>query len=352
MRNTFIASALATATALAGSSGDYLESTPYDAGQDHSAHEHHHHHYAPIGVMGSHIHEKGTWMASYRYMYMRMEQNYDGDSTVGDSGVLRDFVVTPQHMDMEMHMFGLMYAPTDRLTLMGMLNLVELSMKHVTRAGGTFTTKSSGLGDSSVGALYQLYANDNQSLHVGLMALLPSADIDRKDDTPLGRAQLPYPMQLGAGSWGLAPSLTWTGQQEAWSYGAQLSGKCYLAENENDYRLGNRYNATAWGARHWSDAFSTSLRVSFSRWEDIHGADPDITTTPPGGPLAGVPLVPTADPDLRGGTRIDISLGANLRIPKTEATLAIEAGVPLYQELDGPQLGVEWFGTAGVQFTF
>ena len=80
--------------------------------------------------MGSHVLEKGKWMASYRYMYMRMEENYDGSSTVSDASVLNDFIVTPTDMEMQMHMFSLMYAPTDRLTLMGMINLVQTSMNH------------------------------------------------------------------------------------------------------------------------------------------------------------------------------------------------------------------------------
>ena len=354
LKNTLILSALAILPAIAGNHGNFLEPANYtgETGTpDHSSH-HHHHLDTPIGVMGGHIHRKGDWMASYRYMYMDMEQNFNGDSTVGNSSVLQDFVVTPVSMEMQMHMFGLMYGATDKLTLMGMLTLAERKMDHVTRAGQSFTTRSSGLGDSSVGALYQLFSNDTQSLHVGLQVLLPSAGIDERDDTPLGRTQLPYPMQLGSGSWGVSPSITWTGHRGNLSYGAQASAKFHLAENDNDYRLGNSYQGTVWGSHRWTDYFATSLRVTVSRWEDIHGADPDITTTPPMGPLAGTPLVPTADPDLRGGTRIDVSLGANFRIPKTGATFGVEGTLPVYQELDGPQLGSEWSLTAGIQFVF
>ena len=45
---------------------------------------------APIGVMGDHLHDAGQFMASYRYMYMRMEQNFDGTSSVSDQSVLAD----------------------------------------------------------------------------------------------------------------------------------------------------------------------------------------------------------------------------------------------------------------------
>lgn len=353
MKNTLIVSALSTTAALAGNDGDFFTSAE-TVPKGSSTHEHHSRPdaHAPIGVMAGHTHAKGEWMASYRYMFMNMEQNFDGTSTVSNATVLEDFVVVPQSMEMQMHMFGAMYAPTDKLTLVGMVNLVQLTMDHRTRDGGSFTTESSGLGDSSFGGLYQIFQSDSHRAHIGLLALLPTADIDNQDDTPLGFSQLPYPMQLGSGSWGVAPSITWTGINGDWSYGAQAGAKIYLADNTNDYRLGNRYEGTAWGARRWSSWLSTSLRVSISHWENISGADPDITTTPPGGPLAGVPLVPTAETNLRGGTRVDLSAGANFLIPGTGARFALEVGGPIYQNLDGPQLGAEWFTTAGVQFVF
>ncbi len=34
--------------------------------------------HAPIGVMGDHMHHKGEWMLSYRYMHMDMEGNRIG----------------------------------------------------------------------------------------------------------------------------------------------------------------------------------------------------------------------------------------------------------------------------------
>lgn len=353
MKSTLLLSALASSYAFAGSSGD-SQDTPIVLDEAAGGHGHHARpdSHAPIGVMADHTHGKGEFMASYRYMFMSMEQHFDGSSTVSDATVLQDFAVTPTRMDMQMHMLGLMFAPTDRLTLVGMVSAVDLRMDHVTRTGQTFTTESSGIGDSSIGGLYQFHKTDRSYAHFGLMALLPTADIDNRDDTPLGVSQLPYPMQLGSGSWGIAPSITYTGFSGDWSYGGQASAKIYLADNENDYRVGDRYEATVWGARRWSDWLSTSLRAKISHWQNITGADPDITTTVPGGPLAGTPLIPTADTRRRGGTRVDLSLGFNVLIPNTGARLAIEGGIPLYQNLDGPQLGAEYFVTAGVQYAF
>ena len=116
---------------------------------EHAHHDHHHHDLidAPIGVMGSHLHEKGDWMFSYRYSRMAMEQNRDGTNNVSDADVLSDFPVTPSDMDMEMHMFGAMYGVNDQLTLMAMVPYTIKSMNHTTRAGGSFETETEGFGD-------------------------------------------------------------------------------------------------------------------------------------------------------------------------------------------------------------
>ena len=62
--------------------------------------------------------------------------------------------------------------------------------------------------------------------------------------------------------------------------------------------------------------------------------------------------VPTADPDRRGGSRVDLGLGLNFKLPMKGHRLAVEAALPVYQDLDGPQLGAEWILTAGWQFAF
>ena len=57
-------------------------------------------------------------MLSYRYMRMGMNGLLDDDDHISPSKVLEDFPVTPTSMDMEMHMFGIMHAPIERITLM------------------------------------------------------------------------------------------------------------------------------------------------------------------------------------------------------------------------------------------
>ena len=76
---------------------------------------------------------------------------------------------------------------------------------------------------------------------------------------------------------------------------------------------------------------STSLRLSARDTGSIDGADSALN------PM----MVPTADPDLRGGSVVDAGFGVNLIAqngPLAGHRLAVEYSVPVHQDLDGPQL--------------
>ena len=309
-------------------------------------HVSHVHGHAPIGVMGDHIHKKGELMLSYRYMFMNMDGNRNGTSRVSDQTVLQDFAVTPTDMDMEMHMLGAMYAVSDDLTLMVMIPIINLSMSHLTRSGARFQTQANGLGDIKLGALYSLLKNENHRVHLNAGLSLPTGEIDERDDIPLGsQLQLPYPMQLGSGTYDIMPGITYTGFANSLSWGAQVMGTVRLGENSNDYTLGDRFETSIWGAYAATDSFSGSLRLAWNSWDNIDGADPLLNPT----------IVPTADPDLRGGERLDIGIGINSLVTTGRLKglrIALEYLFPIHQDLDGPQLETDGILTTGVQMTF
>ena len=305
--------------------------------------------HAPIGVMGDHTHEAGETMLSYRYMFMPMEHSYLDDSTIGDARIIspsgEGFLVTPTRMEMEMHMLGLMHAPTDNLTLMFMAPYIVNTMDHVRRDGKRFTTESEGFGDISLSGLVKIYDQKRQRVHLNLGVSAPTGSIGEEDVVPgLGVTQLPYPMQLGSGTWDMKPGITYLGQADQVSWGAQIMGSLPLGTNNHGYSKGNSVMATAWTARVLNDWSSASLRLTGTSWENYDGSDSELVTGPN--------VVPTADPDRRGGSRLDLGVGLNIKTPLKGHRLAIEAALPLYQNLDGPQLGVEWALTVGWQFAF
>ena len=253
--------------------------------------------------MSDHLHKKGEWMFSYRYMRMHMEGNRIGDNSVSPTTIATTVPnrffgrpmqpptlrVVPTKMTMDMHMFGAMYAPTDDLTLMGMVNYIEKEMDHLTFMGpagpairGSFTTRSEGFGDVKLGGLYRLYDDSVHHFHLNLGLSLPTGDITQRDDVlaPTGARptlRLPYAMQLGTGTFDLLPGITYNGRVGDVSWGAQYRAEIRLEdENDEGYAWGDKHAVTAWAAYQWAPWISTSLRVDAMTQDSIDGIDPRI----------------------------------------------------------------------------
>ncbi len=301
--------------------------------------------HAPIGVMGDHTHHAGEWMLSYRFMRMDMKGLRDGTKELSRDDVFdRGYMVSPVRMTMEMHMFGAMFAPTDDLTLMAMAPYVRYSMDLVTRMGETFTTESDGIGDIRLSGLLVLHRWSRQQVHLNAGVGLPTGSITARDGTPAGPdRQLPYPMQPGSGTVDLLPGVTYLGQVDDWSWGGQATGTFRLGTNDRGYSLGNRGEATAWGARKLTRWLSGSLRLDGRTWGGVDGGDAALDPQ----------MVPTANPHALGGRELDAALGVNLYGRGGAIRghrLAAEVAVPIYRSLDGPQLETDWKLTVGWQY--
>jgi len=301
----------------------------------------------PIGVMADHTHHEKGGMLSYRYMRMDMRPNYIGDSQVTPAQALgAGFLITPLNMQTEMQMLGGMYAPSDELTLMFMLPHLDKSMRHLVANGTQFTTKTNGIGDFKFGGLLKIFDRDHQRAHINLIMSAPSGSTTEQGFVPPagGVVRLPYPMQLGSGTWDFHPGITYLGQSGNISWGSQLLGTVHLGNNDEGYSLGNDITLSTWIAYRICDSLSTSFRVSGTSWKNIGGRDPLIR-----GP------VPTANPNLRGGSSVDMFGGINYEFQKGTLKghrIAFEAGNRVYQNLDGPQLGMDWMFLLGWQKEF
>ena len=338
--------------------------------------------YSPLGVMGNHVHQVGEAMFSYRYGIMEMNGNLNGSTAVSTQDILdAGFMMAPTSMRMEMHMLGAMYAASDSITLMAMLPLkrIEMSSRMPMPANPSMTmtrqAKTSGAGDLKLAGILPLWATDDHSrtliLNAGLS--IPTGSI--KETGPGMNAgetmRLPYPMQLGSGTFDLLPGLTYLAEKDDWSWGTQATSVIRLGENGEGYSLGNRFQATAWYARKLSDMLSASARIEGVTWGNIDGQDTAMNQM----------MSPNARADLRGGERVDILFGLNIFLdtdkwdkwdrlfvdkdngqllqakPKEnsmdkETRLGIEIGFPVHQDLDGPQMESDWRLMVGLQVSF
>lgn len=324
--------------------------------------------HAPIGVMADHTHAAGEVMLSYRYSAMTMSGNQIGTDDVdpdfiattvpnrfaGRPGQPPTLRVVPVDMTMQMHMLGAMYAPTDVLTLMAMVPYVRKHMEHITYQGGMgtnrlgrFTTVAEGLGDVSLTAMASIVKIEHRRLHTSFGLVAPTGAVDDTDDVlaPNGMRptlRLPYPMQVGSGSWAAKPGVTYAGHDGPWSWGLQYAGTVYLEDNDEGWSRGDVHQITGWGARLIAPSVSASLRLTAETEDDIAGIDPAI-----------VAPVQTADPANQGGERVAVLSGVNWQ-PRgaTNHRLALEVGYTVWQDLNGPQLERDARFVVGYQVAF
>ncbi len=360
-----VAAILAMAPLPALADDDFLPSSGFSVSGGHDAPVRADGH-APIGMMGDHMHHQGEWMLSYRYMHMDMEGNRIGTSNVSPDTIVTTVPnifappptlrIVPLWMTMDMHMLGAMYAPTDDLTLVVMVNYLDKEMRHVTYQGmagsnvlGHFTTEADGWSDTKLTALYRLYQNGHHHVHLNLGLSLPTGSVTERGTvlTPMNtqsNVRLPYAMQLGTGTFDLLPGLTYTDRAGDLSWGAQYLAEIHLGENDEGYAWGDKHTVTGWLAYEWAPWISTSVRLAAMTQGKIDGIDSNIS-----GP------VQTANPAFYGGERVDAYFGVNLigeTGPIRGHRLALEVGAPIYQDLNGPQLETDWTLTVGWQKAF
>jgi len=322
--------------------------------------------HAPIGVMGDHMHQADEFMFSYRYMDMKMSDNLQGKNDISSDQIATTIPnifakmpmmpptvrVVPQTMSTKMHMLGFMYAPTNNLTLMLMVNYFERAMRLSTYKGmmgntvlGDFTTQSTGLGDTKLGLLYRIYDNDTHHFHLNVNWQIPTGKIDKTADvlTPMNtriNMRMPYAMQLSSGSNIIELGATYNVYADRHSWGAQILYSAALDTNDEHYKVDDKLQLSAWYAHQITNFLSSSLRLTYLNNDGIEGADNKIMAP-----------VTTANPKNYGGDYINAAIGINTLFAHKHR-VAFEYSIPLKQHVTGVQMKMDNMFTVGYQFAF
>ncbi|MCF8006105.1 MAG: DUF3570 domain-containing protein [Methylovulum sp.] len=339
----------------------------------HSEHQHHHqhqahsHNHAPAGVMFDHLlTDAGSWMIGYRFMHdeqggaMLHGTHSTTDHTIVTTGCgtgSEGCRLTPTVMDMSMHMLDIMYAPLPGLTLMLMPQFMDMAMNlrnltgappipvggHVHSGTGHAT---GGIGDTGMYALIKALDLTHHHVHFGLGLSAPTGDVDIQ----LRRAHqqdegfIHYGMQLGSGTWDFKPSLTYTGQHEQWSWGAQFSSTQRLEDKgSTGYALGDVWQTTAWGSYQLSPGWSASIRGVHTNQQAITGQFTDLQGVVNGVLLDNVNQRsgPMDFAKNYGGRFWDIGFGVNYMVSEGDFSgnsMGVEWLQPLSTDVNGVQL--------------
>ena len=105
---------------------------------------------------------------------------------------------------------------------------------------------------------------------------------------------------------------------------------------------GNYQEVNGWAGYTWFPGFTTTARANFNVQSPIVGADGWI-----------IGKIQVADPNFYGGKRIELFGGASLDgklLGFSGVSLLVEGGIPVYQNLDGPQLAKAWQATAALRW--
>jgi hypothetical protein len=303
--------------------------------------------HAPAGVLDVRCPMDGAWMVTLRTSYTRFQGlRRNSHRITTDEALGLGYMQVPESMSMSMTMLELMYAPSDTLTLGASVPWIANSMRMRTNLGERFTMDSSGIGDVQVGADLVAWQLGEQTVSIGLSLGLPSGSITEAGGMPGAPAtRLEYALQLGSGTWDITPRADWRMRSDPFTYGVELSGTTRSGHNDQDYALGDRVSATAWGSQEWNTSWSGSVRLTASRWGNVRGADPDLDPS----------LSPSNDPRKQSGERFDGALGVNW-LPfagrLSGSVIGLEIGIPLAQDLAGPQLSEDWFASLHVGISF
>lgn len=323
----------------------------------HSGHAGHQHNHGdvPAGVMFGHMLDKaGDFMVGYRFMYGRQAGDIlNGTGAVNDQAIVDQGCsdalncrFTPTYMNMKMHMLNIMYAPTNWLNVMLMPKFVDMEMNirkldgsppappDVHEHTGIAGHSTGGVGDTTLSSLIKLYNAPGHRLHMGLGVSAPTGNtgLEFRRVFQIDGGLVHFGMQLGSGTWDFLPNLTYAGDHNRWSWGAQLSGVKRLEDqNKSGYRLGDIFQATSWGGYRLTPWLSATVRGIYTVQGAIHGDFNEFNGR------AG----PMDFPANHGGQFWDVGFGINATVPKGKYAgnnLSFEWIQPVQDDVNGFRL--------------
>jgi hypothetical protein len=299
----------------------------------------------PIGVRFGEPLVGTRFRVAYSYERIEYQGLRDSDRNVSASDVLGNvappvYTRTPRSLTTDVHTVELSYAPHPRVTLVIELPVLRKRLDTIAAAGAESHVTTHGIGDVGFALIVPFIQkkHERSQLHVGLD--VPTGRVRRQR----GGARRPFDSQLGNGTVDLEWGLTYRGQFHRWSWGGQVQGHHPVGMNDLDYRDGSRFEASIWGGVGLWEGLRASLRMDIEKQNNIrvHGND-DIEML----------VDPSDNAKARGGLRLSIRPGFTMELPHAKhQRIAVEFGLPFYQNLDGPQLERDWSVKAGWQWGF
>jgi len=312
---------------------------------------------APLGVFGADMPAAGKLVLQISPTFAHLGGVKMGARTVSNEYVVstvpfflnpRQTVrIIPQNIAVATQVVTLAYGVSKDFAIIFATGMVEKNLEALVFKGTAGITPlgrnypgTASLVDSSLCGVYRLYQDDIHRIQVNLGFSFPTAsnhatftqfllpDGSRRDIRGF------YGMQLGTGTFDIMPGVAYAGYLGPWSWGLSYRGRFPLGANPQHYLWGDLHEFNGWAGYSWIPGLTTTFRVNASTQGPIRGFDRLING-------AAMP----ATPFFYGGKRIELFGGATISgkfVGFENVTVALEAGAPVYQTLNGPQIMKNW----------
>lgn len=247
--------------------------------------------------------------------------------------------VTPE-IRQEVHAITLTRDLSEATAVSVLVSWIEQSTDHLAVIPGwtDFTTHSEDMGDTKVSVSHQFAQGLTSAWTLRAGVSLPTGSINERATTPAGPGSLlPYTMQMGSGTTDVSLGLSVMKEESSFFWGADADTTVRRGRNDHDYRLGDNVSLAGWAyLTQWANV-QPGVQFRWTYTGAIVGADPDI----PGPNADGLYPTPILNPDNYGGHRIDGTLFLRYVPSGSDWHLDLQYTLPLHQDLNGPQVGLD-----------
>jgi hypothetical protein len=320
---------------------------------------------APLGVFGSDVPAVGKISFAVSGGFTGM-----AGSRIGQRVVSPEFIVstTPWYFDpakldrlvpksvlITSQAVAFSYGVAENFAVVAAIGGVEKNLAALTFAAPTglrFLGESyaavRGVNDMEAAGVLRVYRDETHRLLVSLGMTFPTGRNDLPftlllSDGKYGKVRAFYSMQPGTGTYDFLPGVTYGGVSGRYSWGVAYRGRWPLGFNPEGYRYGNLHDFHGWAGYAVTPEITTTLRFTGTTRGHIQGYDPKIDGKSQ-----------SANPYFYGGQRVEVFGGATIAgglFGVDAVTLALEAGAPVYQNLNGPQLFRNWQVLTALRFS-
>jgi hypothetical protein len=320
---------------------------------------------APLGVFGVDMPAAGRLTFSVGAQFSNLSH-----SLLGTQGVSSQLLVAtipwywdptvsklrliPQNIAIASQGVSLAYGVTQDVSIVVATGMIEKNLDMLTFKGasgvtplGMSFTGTDGMTDSALAGIWRAYQDPINRIQINLGMSFPTGS-DHNTFTLLqpngtySTSRAFYSMQRGSGTFDVMPGIVYAGAVDRWSWGLSYRGRFPLGVNPEGWMYGDLHEFSGWGGYSWTPSLTTTVRVAGTLQGPIIGADPLV-----------VGKAPAANPTFYGGQRVELFGGATIGgklIGMEPLSLVVEAGIPVYQDLNGPLLSKNWQASVALRW--